>query len=200
MSPQSQLEQRGRELLPTVAKVFSELGYQNTSMREVARRCEVPPHELRELWPTKTALFIAAIEYAYDVAERTWKMLLHPEASADAAERLLAFAAHCGDEFTVSNMLWVGLAETDKPRIRNTLRRINRKLARFLACEVADLHVAAIGGDDEETSLRSQAGTVLRLLAHVQQEADQLAEIHRHDALEICDSAVQAANIAATDP
>ena len=190
MSSVPAIEQRERELLPIVARTFAEQGYQHTNMMELARRCEVTLGELQTLWPSKSHIFIAALEYAYESAERTWSLLLHPDPPLEAASRLLAFAGHCGEQFSVSEMFMAGLEAADRPRIRKTLRRMNRRLARFLACEVANMHVAAMGGDDDETALRSQAGAVLRDLARVQQQADADAAEHRAALIERLTQAV----------
>ena len=179
MSVEPDLTHIEQRFLPTIAKAFAEQGYQAVTMRRLAADCGVDVYALKQRWPSKTAVFIAAVEYAYEVAERTWTMLLSPDPPPQVAERLLAFAASCGDEFTVSRMFWVGFNESDRPRVRNTLRRLNRRFARYLAGAVSDLHVAQLGGADGQVSLRSQAGAVLRLLAHVQQEADQLVDCQR---------------------
>jgi len=190
MSAATPLDERERQWLPIAAKAFGELGYRGATLPAIAERCHADVQELRRLWPNKTALFIAAMELAYEAAERTWTMLLHPEPTFEAAERLLAFASQCGDEFSVSGMLLTGMDEADKPRIRKTLRRLNRRLARFLAREVAEMHIAALQGDPSEVSLRAQAGAVLRHLAHVQQDVDDATHAARDALIADLDQAV----------
>lgn len=186
-------EQRERELLPRIARTFAANGYQNTSLRDLAQACAVDVVDLKEQWGDKPALFIAALEFAYEAAERTWALLLHPEPSLEAAERLLAFAGNCGDSFTISRMVHVGLDADVDPRVRKTLRRMNRRLARFLACEVTAMHMAALNGEVDEAALRSQAGAVLRQLAHVQQEADAEVDATRARLIDNLERAVDAA-------
>lgn len=197
MQPSGQLEQCEQQFLPIVARTFAELGYEGATLACLAQRCGISEAELTRLWPDKTNLFIAALEYAYEVAERTWAMLLHPDPPLQVAERMLAFASRCGDDFSVSHMLSAGLDEAGQPRIRNTLRRLNRRFARFLAGEVAMLRLSELGGADTEVSLRSQAGTVLRQLAHIQQEADALADNCRQEMLDELNASIQQARSAA---
>lgn len=40
----SRLPEKRRELLPTVARAFAELGYRRATTAELARRCGVPDH------------------------------------------------------------------------------------------------------------------------------------------------------------
>ena len=43
---------------------------------ELARRCAVQENILYRLWPNKKGMFIAAIEYVYDLSTEKWEDLL----------------------------------------------------------------------------------------------------------------------------
>ena len=63
--------ERRRELIPVIARAFTELGYRRSTTAELARRCEVQENILYRLWPDKRAMFIAAIEHmAFDESLR----------------------------------------------------------------------------------------------------------------------------------
>ena len=98
-----------------------------------------------------------------------------------------------GDEFTVAKMCSAGMRASDEPKIRATLRRMNRRLARFLANEVAQRHMDSLDGKTGDEALRSQAGVVLRELAKVQQQADEQAALRRESMIRELTAAVTAA-------
>ena len=179
MSSQPVVSEPPAHYLPTIARTFVELGYEAATLRQMAQACRTDVAALRVHWPDKSSAFIAALEYAYEAAEQTWTLLLLPDPPLEAAERLLAYVAPIGQDFTVERIFSVGLDAADEPRIRATLRRLNRRLARFLAQAVTDRHIAALAGEGTEDALRSQAGVVLRDLARVQQTADATAADRR---------------------
>jgi AcrR family transcriptional regulator len=72
----SQISRKRQELLPIVARAFAELGYRRATTAELARRCGVPQNILYRIWPDKKAMFIAAIDYVYELSAATWQRLL----------------------------------------------------------------------------------------------------------------------------
>src|SRR5512147_3231791 len=96
----SQLTEKRRELLPIVARAFAELGYRRTTTAELARRCEVRENILYRLWPDKKAMFIASIDYVFELSSSIWDKLQDDgSGKATDAERLLEYEARHHGEF-----------------------------------------------------------------------------------------------------
>ena len=76
----------------------------------LARRCGVQETILYRLWPDKKAMFIAAIEWVYDLSTRTWEDLLAGGAAKkSAAERLLDYEATHHGEFGLYRIVFAGV-------------------------------------------------------------------------------------------
>jgi AcrR family transcriptional regulator len=128
--------QKRDELIPTVARVFAELGYRRTTTVELAERCGVQETILYRLWPDKRSMFIAAIHHVHELSVRTWERLLDGRGPGTAAERLLAYeAAHLG-EFGHARIIFAGLSETDDPEIRRALAVMYRRYQEFIQAQV----------------------------------------------------------------
>jgi AcrR family transcriptional regulator len=125
-------------LMPIVARAFAELGYRRTTTAELARRCAVQENILYRLWPDKKSMFVAAIEYVYELSEQTWRNLLTDDDSGEtAAHRLLKYeAAHHG-EFGHYRIVFAGLSETDDPDIRSALSRMYARFQQFIGQQIA---------------------------------------------------------------
>jgi len=72
MARPSRIAEKRRELLPIVARAFSELGYRRATTAELARRCGVRENILYRIWADKKAMFIEAISYVYELAAGIW--------------------------------------------------------------------------------------------------------------------------------
>ena len=68
--------ERRLELVPIVARTFAELGYRRTTTAALAERCKVRENILYRLWPDKRAMFVASLDYVYQLSEETWAQLL----------------------------------------------------------------------------------------------------------------------------
>lgn len=191
MTPEAVRDEQAQAWLPKVARHLVEQGFNEISFDSIAAACQAPVAALERVWRDETEAVVAAIEYAYDSAESVWRMLLRPQEAALQGQRLLTLSTLLGDDFSVSRMFDVGHEPVAEPRVRAALRRMNRRLARFLAAEVSDLHMAALSGDYRDESLQAQISTVLHRLAHIQQEADELADATRAELFEDLESAVR---------
>src|SRR5712671_3952032 len=111
MARPSQSAAKKKELLPVIAAAFAELGYRRTTTADLARRCGVRENVLYRLWPDKKAMFVAAIDYVFDLSAETWRGLLKQSAKKQThARRLLAYeAAHHG-EFGLYRIIFAGLS------------------------------------------------------------------------------------------
>ena len=129
----SKSQERQKAFLPVIAKTFAESGYRRTTTAELAKRCEVQEIILFRLWPSKKAMFLAAIDYVYALSEGIWSDLLRTEGKgAGSAKRLLDYeSAHHG-EFGMYRILFAGLSETDDPDIHDALRRTYGRFQEFV--------------------------------------------------------------------
>src|SRR4051794_39989411 len=119
MARPSQSAQKKKELLPVVARAFAELGYRRTTTADLARRCGVRENILYRLWPDKKTMFVAAIDYVFDLSVETWANLLdRPPRRQSTARRLLEHEATHHGELGLYRIIFAGLSETDDPEIR----------------------------------------------------------------------------------
>jgi AcrR family transcriptional regulator len=169
--PNRQADQR-RELLPTVARTFAELGYRRTTTAELARRCTVQENILYRLWPDKKAMFIAAIRYVYDESVAIWaRLLADTRAAQSPAEQLLAYEATHHGEFGHYRIVFAGLSETDDPEIHAALADMYKRYQRFLREQIG-AHRAQRGGaaEGDDPALAAWAIVGLGTVANIARE------------------------------
>jgi AcrR family transcriptional regulator len=205
MARPNESRQRRGALLPIVARAFADLGYSRATTAELARRCGVRENILYRLWPSKKAMFLAAIEFVYALSAQIWKDVLapaprgahlpaksdtraanaprSPQGAADpkttGAERVLVYeSAHHG-EFGLYRIIFAGLNETDDPDVRRTLRRTYARFQRFISRQIA-AHRAQRGqraGSDADLSAWAVVG--LGTVANIGRELGLLNESQR---------------------
>lgn len=133
----SQISERRKELLPIVARTFSELGYRRTTTAELGKRCGVRENILYRLWPDKKAMFIASIDFVFDLSAQTWgKLLARCSSAQEGARQLLEYEARHHGEFGHYRIVFAGLSETDDPDIRTAMQRMFGRFQRFLANQI----------------------------------------------------------------
>jgi len=143
----SRLREQRHELLPTLAKAFTELGFRRATTAALAERCGVQENILYRLWPDKKAMFMAAIEYVYEFSEQTWLRLLGSARGAgSSARRLLDFESEHHGEFGHYRITFTGLGECDDPEIRDALRHMYSRFQRFLLAQIVAHRKGARGG------------------------------------------------------
>jgi AcrR family transcriptional regulator len=146
MARPSQISQKRRELIPVVARAFAEQGYRRMTTAELARRCGLRENVLYRLWPDKKAMFMAAIDYVFDVSVETWQKLLKDTATdRTSAQRLLEYEASHHGEFGLYRLIFAGLSELDDSDIREALGRMYQHFKKFI-CEQIEAHRADAGG------------------------------------------------------
>ncbi len=137
-------DEKRRQLIPVVAHVFVEFGYRRTTTAELAKRCKVRENILYRLWPNKKAMFIAAIDYVYDLSMEKWRTILDKKSKGkSAAERVLDYEARHHGEFGLYRIIFAGLSETDDPQIRLSLKKM---FARFHGFVRSEMKAHAEGG------------------------------------------------------
>ena len=137
MARPNRTPERRRELLPTLAETFGELGYRRTTTAELAERCGVQEPVLYRLWPGKQAMFVAALDFVADRSEEIWTKLLEDgKGSGTSAERILAYEATHHGELGLYRIIFAGLSETDDPEIAEALRGLYGRFHGFIAGQV----------------------------------------------------------------
>lgn len=127
-------EERRRELLACAMRLFAEQGYDNVSVRAVARAAGVAPGLAYHYFDSKQALFSAAIEdYARRCAERVCEVLDERGPSLDEklGRALEAGAAHGGYPYAdffhaegagaLHDRLSLAMCEAVRPHLRAAL-------------------------------------------------------------------------------
>ncbi len=128
---------RRAEFLPEIARAFAQLGYRRTTTAELARRCEIRENILYRLWPDKKSMFIASIEYVYELSAGIWEDLLKNDSSgSSAAERLLEYESLHHGEFGFYRIIFAGLSEADDAEIREAIRRTYRRFHDFIRRQI----------------------------------------------------------------
>ena len=141
----NQSSERRLALIPVLARTFAELGYRRTTTAELAGRCAVRENILYRLWPDKRAMFVAALDYVYELSEQTWGELLEQRGGeGDPAELILDYESTHHGEFGFYRIVFAGLSETDDPEIAEAMRRLYRRFQRFIATHVK-AHRADVG-------------------------------------------------------
>ena len=133
----NQSEERRKKLITEMASAFAELGYRRTTTAELAKRCRVRENILYRLWPDKKAMFIASIEYVFELSSEIWRDLVGGEgADATSAERLLEYESRHHGEFGLYRIIFGGLSEADDSEIGAALRRVYRRFLGFIERQI----------------------------------------------------------------
>ena len=179
MARPNQTTQRRKQLIPVVARTFAELGYRRATTAELARRCDVQENILYRLWPDKKAMFIAAIDYVYDLSVMLWQRLLREgDGQSSTAQRLLAYESQHHGEFGHYRIVFAGLSETDDPEIRAALARMYKRYKRFVQRQIA-AHRGEEDGPLPTAALTAWAVVGLGTVANIVRELELLSERQR---------------------
>lgn len=155
MARPNQRPARRLELVPVLARTFADLGYRRTTTAELAARCGVRENILYRLWPDKRAMFVAAIDYVYELSEQTWSELLaRADGGASPAERILDYESTHQGEFGLYRIVFAGLSETDDPEIAEAMKNLYGRFQRFAKKQVESHR------NDASTSAEIDAGLV----------------------------------------
>lgn len=134
--PDSTLARR-RELAPALARTFADLGYRRTTTAGLARACGVQETILYRLWTDKRAMFVAALDYVYQLSEQTWTGLLEDAGERPGpAELILEYESSHHGEFGLYRIVFAGLSETDDAEIKEALRRLYGRFQDFIREQV----------------------------------------------------------------
>jgi hypothetical protein len=91
-------------------------------------------------------MFIAAIDYIYDISEQIWAHVLEPQAmKVSPAQRLLNYESEHHGELGFYRIVFAGLSESDDPDIRAALRRMYQRFQRYISRQI-EAHRKVSGG------------------------------------------------------
>lgn len=171
MSRPSQRAERRLELVPVLARTFAELGYRRTATAELAGRCGVRENILYRLWPDKRAMFIAALDYVYQLSEETWGGLLaQADGSTSPAELLLDYESTHQGEFGLYRIVFAGLSETDDPELAEAMKRLYHRFHRFVREQVKTHRAGAAAPPSTDPTLVAWAIVGLGSVANIGRE------------------------------
>ncbi|MHC4429293.1 MAG: TetR/AcrR family transcriptional regulator [Planctomycetota bacterium] len=167
----SQRQERRLELVPVLARTFADLGYRRTTTAELAERCGVRENILYRLWPDKRAMFIAALDYVYQLSEETWdKLLARADGRATPAELILEYESTHHGEFGLYRIVFAGLSETDDPEIAKAMKRLYGRFQRFACTQVAAHRKGAAACAPTDPALVAWAVVGLGTVANIGRE------------------------------
>jgi AcrR family transcriptional regulator len=172
----SQVEEKRKELLPTIARAFADLGYRRVTTAELAERCRVNENALYRLWRDKKAMFIAALDYVFERATGAWRDVLAKAGRGTPAERLLAYEARHIGEFGHMRIIFAGLSEADDPEIRQALVAMYCKYHAFVLEQVAAHHGTDGRKGSPDHSLTAWAFVALGTMCTIAVELELLPE------------------------
>lgn len=182
MARPSLSNERRREFLPVIARAFAELGYRRTTTAELAQRCGVQENVLYRLWPDKKSMFIAAIEYVYELSAQTWARILAEGGDDETpAERLLAYEAEHHGEFGHYRIVFAGLSEADDPDIQAALAQMYERYQRFIRQQVAVYRSERRDADGPDPALTAWAVIGLGTVANIARELGLFAGNERRE-------------------
>lgn len=138
MAYPSKVEQRRKDFMPKVAAAFIDLGYRGTTSAQLARRCGVRQNVLYRIWPSKKAMFLAAVEWVYVATMNAWEQVAAgPGEATTVAERLLAHQAKDHGRMRLYRIVFAGLAANDT-EIKSALRDVYRRFHQFIVATVSE--------------------------------------------------------------
>ena len=187
MARPSLVAEKRKELLPVVARAFAEMGYRRTTTADLARRCGVRENILYRLWPDKKAMFVAAIDYVFDLSAETWgKVLGRAARRQSAARRLLEHEASHHGELGLYRIVFAGLSETDDPEIREALARMYGHFQKFIREQIEEHRAESDGSGGATVTAMSAAWAVIGLgtVANIGRELGLMDESDRRRLME----------------
>lgn len=156
MARPNRSEERKTELTPVLAKAFADLGYRSATTAALAEACGLRENQLYRLWPSKKVMFLATLDYLYELETRWWEEQLAPGPGnqadhsggdpGEAARRILDEEGRRRGETGLHRIIFAGLSESDDPEISAALASMYQRFHRFIA-KVLKQHAKARGGE-----------------------------------------------------
>jgi AcrR family transcriptional regulator len=160
----STAEARRETLVESAVRVFAERGFHGTPTTEVAKEAGISQAYLFRLFPTKSELYVAAVQRCFSRTLATFKAAA---AEADGPEVLPAmgeaYAGLLSDRTALLGQLQAHAAAVNDPAVREAVRRGFADLYEFVA--------GASRASDEEIQAWFAHGMLLNVLAAMDAES-----------------------------
>ena len=162
----STAEERRETLVESAVRVFAERGFHGTPTTEVAKDAGISQAYLFRLFPTKSELYVAAVDRCFGRTLATFKAAAE-KARAERAEVLPAmgeaYATLLADRTALLGQLQAHAAAVNDPAVREAVRRGFANLYEFVA--------RASLASDEEIQAWFAKGMLLNVLAAMDAES-----------------------------
>lgn len=165
--------------MPKVAAAFIELGYRGTTSAELARQCGVRQNVLYRIWPSKKAMFIAAVEWVYVATMNSWnRVAAEADGKKTTAEQLLNHQAKAHGRMRLYRIVFAGMMDGDA-EIKAALRDVYRRFHRFISRQVAEHRAGRGKGGSLDADQAAWALIGLGTAIDMQRELDILPNSRR---------------------
>jgi AcrR family transcriptional regulator len=159
----STAEERREALIESAVKVFADRGFHGTPTTEVAKAAGISQAYLFRLFPTKTELYVAAVERCFQRTLATFKAAAEGRRGEEALEAMgQAYFELLHDRDALLGQLQAHAAAVNDPAVREAVRRGFGDLYEF----VAGVSLAS----DEEIRAWLAHGMLLNVLAAMDAE------------------------------
>lgn len=173
-------EERRKQMIPEITRVFARYGYRRTTTSQLAQNCGVRENILYRLWPDKKAMFIAAIDHIYDISEQIWAQVLEPQAMrVSPAQRLLNYESEHHGELGFYRIVFAGLSESDDPEIRAALRRMYRRFQRYISRQIEAHRKLSGGTGDPAPEMAAWAFLGVGTIVNISREFELMSDRQR---------------------
>jgi len=114
-------DERRQELLPILARTFADHGYAGCTTAALAEATQLRENQLYRLWPSKKAMFLAVIDYLYDMQAQWWDSVIAEKSPTEALQYILEEEGKHRGESGLHRITFAGLSEARDPDIREAL-------------------------------------------------------------------------------
>lgn len=169
--------ERRRELAPALARTFADLGYRRTTTSALSKSCVVQENILYRLWPDKRSMFIAALDFVYQLSEQTWLQLVaDANGETSTAQLILQYESTHQGEFGLYRIIFAGLSETDDPQIKAALQDVYGRFQSFVHDQVNTHQGEQSKAGNPNPELAAWAILGLSTVANIGRELDLLSD------------------------
>lgn len=125
-------DERRAELIPKITRAFADLGYAHATTAAIAEICELRENQLYRLWPSKKAMFLAAIEHLYEYEVKRWSERMSVGDPAAAFRNLLGEEGKSRGSTGLHRVAFAGLGEVNDPEIRAAIASLYQRFHGFI--------------------------------------------------------------------
>jgi len=126
-------DERRQELLPILARTFADHGYAGCTTAALAEAAQLRENQLYRLWPSKKAMFLAVIDYLYEMQAQWWDSVIAEKSPAQALQFILEEEGKHRGESGLHRITFAGLSEARDPEIREALSGMYARIHKYIA-------------------------------------------------------------------